>query len=248
MTTVPSTMIQAAPFHTTRWTRVCLAKADSEDGRRALAELCDHYYEPVVAYLGSVFRDGDAAREMSHAFFEEMLGGGAIRMADEGKGRFRSYLLGAVKHFVGHRREAARRLKRGGGTVHVSLEADEAVEVLDVRQLPPDVEFDRQWAMTVLARSMDALRVQCVAEGRGAFCRLGAFVCSGRARRCACVSSVLPAVSRERWRRAVHATGIMPTGTAAARRVEPAGPRPTLPGPLTRGPKVRVVKSRFQIP
>ena len=169
MTTAPALMFQAAPFHTTRWTRVCLAKADSEDGRRALAELCDHYYEPVVAYLSGVFRDAREAREMSHAFFEEMLGGGAIRMADEGKGRFRSYLLGAVKHFVSHRREAARRLKRGGGTVHVSLEADEAVEVLDVRQLPPDVEFDRQWAMTVLARSMDALRSQCVAEGRGAF-------------------------------------------------------------------------------
>jgi len=57
---------------------VCLAKANSEDGRRALADLCDAYYEPVVAYLRNVFRDADAAREMSHAFFAEMLAGGTI--------------------------------------------------------------------------------------------------------------------------------------------------------------------------
>jgi RNA polymerase sigma-70 factor (ECF subfamily) len=137
---------------------VCLAKADSEDGRRALADLCDAYYEPVVAYLRSVFGDPDAAREMSHAFFAEMLGGGTIHTADQERGRFRSYLLGAVKHFVGHQREAARRMKRGGGLVAVSLDDEEAVEVPDVRVLSPDAEFDRQWAMTVIARSMEMLR------------------------------------------------------------------------------------------
>ena len=100
MTTAPQPNLHAAPFHTTRWTRVCLAKADSEDSRRALADLCDACYEPVVAYLRSVFRDADAAREMSHAFFAEMLGGGTIHTAERERGRFRSYLLGAVKHFV----------------------------------------------------------------------------------------------------------------------------------------------------
>jgi DNA-directed RNA polymerase specialized sigma24 family protein len=146
-----------------------LAKADSDEGRKALMDLCEAYYEPVVAYLRSALRDPEAAREMSHAFFEEMLVGGAIRTADQGKGRFRSYLLGAVKHFASHQREAAQRLKRGGGTLQVSLDAEEAAKVPDVRQLPPDVEFDRQWAMTVIARSMEALRSQCAAEGRGAF-------------------------------------------------------------------------------
>ena len=146
-----------------------MAKADSDEGRKALRDLCEAYYEPVVAYLRSAFRDAEAAREMSHAFFEEMLAGGAIRTADQGKGRFRSYLLGAVKHFVSHRREAAQRLKRGGGTLKVSLDAEEAAEVPDARRLPPDAEFDRQWAMTVITRSLNALRSQCVAEGRGAF-------------------------------------------------------------------------------
>ena len=54
------------------------AKADSHDGRRALADLCDVYYEPVVTFLRYELRDADAAREMSHAFFAEMLAGGTI--------------------------------------------------------------------------------------------------------------------------------------------------------------------------
>lgn len=161
--------VSAAPFLTTRWTRVCAAKADSEDGRRALAELCEAYYEPVVAYLRGVVRNADAAREMSHAFFVEMLGGGTINAAERGRGRFRSYLLGALKHFVSHQREAATRMKRGGGLESLSLDDAEVIEVPDARLALPDAEFDRQWAVTMITRSMEALRTECVAEGRGAF-------------------------------------------------------------------------------
>lgn len=169
MTTALSPNVHAAPFHTTRWTRVCLAKTNSEDGRKALADLCDAYYEPVVAYLRSAFRDADAAREMSHAFFAEMLAGGTIHTAERERGRFRSYLLGAVKHFVGHQRDAAKRMKRGGGMPLVPLDDAEAAEVPDARHLAPDAEFDRQWAMTVVSRSMAALRAECISEGRGEF-------------------------------------------------------------------------------
>jgi DNA-directed RNA polymerase specialized sigma24 family protein len=169
MTTAPAAVLQGSPFHTTRWTRVSLAKADSEDGRRALADLCDAYYEPVVAYLRMVLRDGDAAREMSHAFFAEMLGGGTIHSAERERGRFRSYLLGSVKHFMANQRDAARRLKRGGGVESVALDDPEAHAVADERVSSPDAEFDRQWAVTVLERGMQALRAECHAEGRGAF-------------------------------------------------------------------------------
>src|SRR4030095_12208984 len=100
---------------TTRWTQVSRAKADSPEGRRALADLCHAYYEPVVAFLRCEVRDADAARELTHEFFTEVLGGGAIAHAEQERGRFRSYLLGAVKHFLSRHREAARRLKRGGG-------------------------------------------------------------------------------------------------------------------------------------
>src|SRR5258708_1277982 len=108
-------------FRTTRWTQVSRAKADSPEGRRALAELCNAYYEPVAAFLRYELRDADAARELAHDFFARMLAGGAIARAEQERGRFRSYLLGAVKHFLSHQREAVRRLKRGGGVEHISL-------------------------------------------------------------------------------------------------------------------------------
>jgi RNA polymerase sigma-70 factor (ECF subfamily) len=110
-----------------------------------------------------------------------MLGGGTIHTAERERGRFRSYLLGAVKHFVSHHREAARRLKRGGGAEVVSLDDVEATEVQDSRLLPPDVEFDRQWAVTVIARSMEALRAECAAEGRTAFFDTVSGILSGQA-------------------------------------------------------------------
>lgn len=166
-----SSSLPPGAFLTTRWTRVGLAKSESEDGRRALAELCQAYYEPVVAFLRRELRDADAAREMSHAFFAEMLEGGTIAAADRGRGRFRSYLLGAVKHFLSHHREAARRQKRGGGVAHLSLDEDVSGvrEIADPGQVSPDAAFDRQWALTTLARAMEAVKGECEAEGRAEF-------------------------------------------------------------------------------
>lgn len=166
MTTASQPKFHGAPFHTTQWTRVCLAKADSEEGRGALADLCDAYYEPVVAYLRRALRDADAARELSHAFFAEMLKGGTINTVDRERGRFRSYLLGAVKHFLSHHRESALRMKRGGGMTSVTMDDDEVNAVPDARQTSPDAEFDRQWAVTVLVRGLEALRAECKANGR----------------------------------------------------------------------------------
>lgn len=151
---------------------MCRAKADSEDGRTALADLCAAYYEPVVAYLCRVSRDVDAARELSHAFFAEMLAGGTIHSAEKERGRFRSYLLGAVKHFTSRQREASLRMKRGGGAETVQMDDPEVAAVADARQLSPDAEFDRQWAITVLSRGMDALRAECATEGRDQFFEL----------------------------------------------------------------------------
>ena len=149
-----------------------MAKADSDDGRRALSDLCQAYYEPIVAYLRSVMRDGDAARDMSHAFFAEVLAGGRMHAADPERGRFRFYLLGAVKHFVAHRREADGRLRRGGGVQPLSLDAQSpespALNVADDARRTPEAAFDRQWAVTVLARAMAALQAECAAEGKAA--------------------------------------------------------------------------------
>jgi DNA-directed RNA polymerase specialized sigma24 family protein len=171
-TPVPCPPAQGGDFRTTRWTQVSRAKSDSPEGRRALAELCDAYYEPVAAFLRCELRDADAARELAHDFFARVLGGGAIARAEQEHGRFRSYLLGAVKHFVSHHREASRRLKRGGGVENFSINDTEAIEarsVPDASVLSPDAAFDREWALTVLARAMESLRAECATEGRAEF-------------------------------------------------------------------------------
>lgn len=162
---------RSVSFHTTRWTQVRCAKADSEDGRRALADLCDAYYEPVRAFLKCELHDKEAAREMTHEFFAQMLAGGAIGAAERDRGRFRSYLLGAVKHFLSHQRETAQRLKRGGGVVPVSLDEDASAAraIADARAISPEAAFDLQWAVTVLAHALETLRHECADDGKLAF-------------------------------------------------------------------------------
>jgi RNA polymerase sigma-70 factor (ECF subfamily) len=168
----PPPASSAGDFRTTRWTQVSRAKADSPEGRRALAELCNAYYEPVAAFLRYELRDADAARELAHDFFAHMLAGATIARAEQERGRFRSYLLGAVKHFLSHHRESQRRLKRGGGVEKVSLNDTEVSSVPDAGVLSPDAAFDRQWALIVVARALEALRCECAAEGRAEFFEL----------------------------------------------------------------------------
>ena len=168
----PPPVAPGGEFRTTRWTQVSRAKADSPEGLRALGELCDAYYEPVAAFLQCELRDADTARDLAHDFFATMLAGGAITHAEQERGRFRSYLLGAVKHFLSHHREAARRLKRGGGVENISLDdtgAGEVRSVADANVLAPDAAFDRKWALTVLARALEALRQECITQGRAEF-------------------------------------------------------------------------------
>lgn len=145
-------------FHPTQWTLVIRSHGQGENAKAALSELCAAYYEPVVAFLRREGRNDDAAREMAHAFFENMLMGG-LGAADPERGRFRSYLLGALKHFLSKQRAAALAGKRGGGAEHVPLvsENDTAPGI----PLPgkPDDElcFDRAWALALIARALKSL-------------------------------------------------------------------------------------------
>lgn len=168
----PAGVRRVEVFHTTRWTQVRHAKEASPEGRRALAELCVAYYEPVTTFLRYELRDSDAARELAHDFFAQLLEGNGIFHAVKERGRFRSYLLGAVKHYVSHQREAARRLKRGGGAELLPLDDDESAladVIPDRTALSPDASFDRQWALAVVARAFDALTRECADAGRSAF-------------------------------------------------------------------------------
>ena len=159
MRAVPASETNA--FHTTRWTLVRDARGASPEARQALSELCAGCYAPVVAFLRREGRAEDAARELAHEFFAKVLADDALGEVERGRGRFRSYLLGAVKHFLAnHRRDAARE-KRGGGAEHVAFgegtDTSPGVDVTDATALPPDSTFDREWALALVERALASL-------------------------------------------------------------------------------------------
>lgn len=156
-------------FCTTQWTQVLAARGNSEPARAALADLCGAYYEPVIAFLRRTGHEQNAAREIAHDFFASLLQGDPLANVRR-EGHFRSYLLGALKHFLAHRRARELRAKRGGGVEPVSLDGGTdtttAVVVPDTHAPAPDAAFDRAWATTVLSRALVGLRKECAAEGK----------------------------------------------------------------------------------
>lgn len=146
-------------FQTTHWSVVLAARGDETAAGVALRELCETYYDPVLRYVERTVA-GDApktyggrdARDLTHDFFSRMLEEKSLAPLRREGGRFRSYLLGAVKHFLSHVRETESRSKRGGDVRHVSLEDDR----LAVRPLE-DAAFDRDWAQSLLKNVYERL-------------------------------------------------------------------------------------------
>ncbi len=159
-----SETLHTPPFAPTRWTLVLRARGESVESRAALSELCEAYYQPVLRFLRREGRDEDAARELAHDFFARVLAGRAFDGADPGRGRFRSYLLGALSHFLADQRDHARRLKRGGGIAPQSLDepggtdTSPGFQVADLAAAAQDANFDREWALTVMGRALAALQ------------------------------------------------------------------------------------------
>ena len=163
-------------FVTTRWTRVLAARGDSESARAALGELCAAYYGPVVAFLERTGCGTEDPREVAHEFFARLLGQDGVDGAEPARGRFRSYLLGAVKHHLANRRLRAGRECRGGGAEHQSLDAATDTEVGSVApEEASNLEalFDREWALAVVERSLAALELEAAtADSRRQFVEL----------------------------------------------------------------------------
>lgn len=145
-------------FHPTRWTLVLRASGKGDEAEMALSDLCSAYYAPVVTFLRRKERSEDAAREMAHAFFQSLLVGG-VGTPEPGRGRFRSYLLGALKHFLSKSRDAALAGKRGGAVEHVPLvtETDTSPGLPMPGVQDDTLVFDREWALTLIARALSAL-------------------------------------------------------------------------------------------
>jgi len=156
-------------FALTRWTLVAKSRGDSPEAKAALRELCDAYYAPVVAFLRREGNDDDAARELAHEFFAKLLSSDSIGSAERSRGRFRSYLLGSVKHFLMNQRRDSMREKRGGGVVHVPIDSrsdtSQGIEVADNRVLPADAIFDREWALAIIDRALVSLEIEFTSTG-----------------------------------------------------------------------------------
>jgi RNA polymerase sigma factor (sigma-70 family) len=160
-----------APFSPTRWTLVVRARGDSPAARAALAELCEAYYLPVFRFLRREGREEDIARELTQEFFARILKRGDIGAADPGRGRFRSYLLGAVKHFLADQRDYDRRQKRGGGQTPERLDTNgddpsPGLQVADPAGPASDAFFDRQWALALMDRAFATVSSDFTREGK----------------------------------------------------------------------------------
>lgn len=160
-----------APFQATRWTLIARSRGGGTSAKAALSDLCAAYYAPVVAFLRSEGRTEDAARDLAHGFFARLLEGGRLEQAEEGRGRFRSYLLGALKHFLSDQRDHAMAAKRGGGVEHAPIEdtgegSAPGLQIEDARIPAPDAAFDRQWAISLLDSALRDLEAEMTADNK----------------------------------------------------------------------------------
>lgn len=158
-------------FVTTRWT-VVLAAADenSPAATVALEDLCREYWYPLYAYVRRRGHSPENAEDLTQEFFARFLEKKYLAGLDANRGRFRAFLLTALKHFLANEWDRSNRQKRGGGATLLSLDyqgADTRYQVEPADQLSPDKLFDRTWALTLLERVIVRLADENQAEDRG---------------------------------------------------------------------------------
>jgi RNA polymerase sigma-70 factor (ECF subfamily) len=158
-------------FATTHWSIVLAAAHDSRpDAQAALATLCETYWYPLYAYVRRCGYEGHDAEDLTQEFFARLLDKDYLASVDRNKGKFRHFLLAALRHFLANERDRARALKRGGGRTVVSFDRGEAetrYRQEPSHELPPEKDFDRQWALTLLKQVMGSLEAEHVASGTG---------------------------------------------------------------------------------
>ncbi|MCU0776583.1 MAG: sigma-70 family RNA polymerase sigma factor [Akkermansiaceae bacterium] len=168
-------------FATTRWTMVRDAGATAGD---ALESLCTAYWFPLYAYVRRHGFSKEDAEDLTQAFFAKLLERRDFAGLKQENGRFRAFLLAALKNFLSNERDRAGRLKRGGNITHLSLDwrsADTQFQIADGSQVSPDAAFDREWAVALLERVVVRLGGEFAAEGKmERFERIKPFLTMGR--------------------------------------------------------------------
>ena len=159
----------ANSFETTHWSMVLRAGGDGAASDDALEKLCRSYWPPIYSWVRSQGHGIEEAQDLTQEFFARMLRYGSVARANPEQGRFRSFLLGALKHFLTNEWHRARAQKRGGGQPLFSLDSVEGVErdAMEPRDNEtPDRLFERRWAETVLERTMERLRREYDSAGQ----------------------------------------------------------------------------------
>ena len=142
---------------------------DSPKSNEALETLCRTYWYPLYAFVRRHGQCPHDAQDLTQEFFARLLQKEYLKSAAQEKGRFRTFLLVALKRFLANEWDRQHAQKRGGGTATVSIDqelAESRFAAAPAHQLQPDLLFDRQWALTLLERTMTRLHNEYVSTGR----------------------------------------------------------------------------------
>jgi RNA polymerase sigma-70 factor (ECF subfamily) len=165
----PTTSTPGDIFATTHWTVVLAAgRRSTPQSDRALEELCRTYWFPLYAYVRRRGHTKEDAEDLTQAFFARFLGKNYLEGLSAERGRFRAFLLASLKHFLANEWDKSRRQKRGGNLTHLSLDwqtADTQFQIAATAEPSPDKAFDREWAVTLLAKVIERLRAEREADG-----------------------------------------------------------------------------------
>ncbi len=157
-------------FATTRWTVVLAAgQSDTTQAQAALENLCRTYWYPLYAYVRRCGHSPPDAQDLTQEFFARLLERRWVERADRQKGKFRSFLLASLNHFLADEWDRARAQKRGGGAPLIPLQLDTAEtryghEPAD--PVTPEQNFERRWALALLEEVLRRLAEEYRQDGR----------------------------------------------------------------------------------
>lgn len=149
-----------AAFAPTQWSVILAARNESSQGQAALRQFCASYWLPVYGYLRRHGHSQADAEDLAQGFFAYLLESDFLDRPDPARGRFRSYLIGALRHYLSGHFEKAGAKKRGGGIQFVdwgSVNPEREFISLDQPQSDPSVLYERSWAYTLLSRALRKL-------------------------------------------------------------------------------------------
>jgi RNA polymerase sigma-70 factor (ECF subfamily) len=167
----PRVTDKSAPwFASTQWGTVLSARdTDDPAAHDALERLCQTYWPPLYAYARHHGHAPHDAEDLTQAFFHRLLDRHFLAQVDPLKGRFRSFLVVAMNHFLANEWDHAHAVKRGGRVTFLPLDAtamEERYSAETTSNSSPEKDFDRRWALTVIERVLARLRDECNANGQ----------------------------------------------------------------------------------